>query len=424
MVQRRKTINGCVFRKDISILFDPSANSVVQLENTALEIVESMAQGASVEETASELAQKYSVDYQMVREDIEAFWGEVKTAPADQSAALEKSMVRIPDFPLNLEIALTKACNLKCSFCHDSVLSSNSSFGLHMPPGAVKRILEDAASYGLLRARYSGGEPTLYPDLEEILRYGKDLGLYQVIFTNGMNVTSRQLKSWKELNVGEVLMSLHGCEATHDRLTGNRGAFKKVIAAIGLAMDAGLGVVVEMTLTSQNECEVCAVIDLIKNLGVQEFRLMRYVARGVDDSLFALGISALMPLIDKLERRYDGEKLTIQFPCSQRFCLSDSNIPFVQGMDFSRRLKYLTQNCFAGLNWASVAHDGSLRLCPHSERVLADLHQFDFRLSSVWKEMVAAPVKAVLDKRPADCRMCTAWGGCLGGCYMHIMDHG
>jgi radical SAM protein with 4Fe4S-binding SPASM domain len=422
MSTNKAIINGLVYRKDCKILFDPSSNTVFKLDEIATEIVDGMAEGRTANDVAKLMSDKYNVDQQVIRKDIEDFWNSISEADIfSDISEQEKDLQNLPAFPFNLEIALTKACDLRCSFCHDAVLSSDSSH-VHMPLEIVKSLLSSYSDAGLMRIRYSGGEPTLHPNFEEILAHGKQLGLYQIVFTNGQHVTEKSIAYWKEMNVGEVLISLHGSKETHDALTRRSGSHHKAINAIILALSAGISVVVEMTLIQQNYQKIFDTIDIAKALGVKQFRLMRYVARGKDDDAFSVSFNELRLLIDKLEQRYGNEDISIRFPCSQKFCLVDECSPYVTDFNSSVQKKYLIQNCFAGLTWASISHGGELRLCPHSSRAIANVFDDPQILIKLWSTVMRSQVLRVLDQRADKCSGCKAWSNCLGGCYLFDLE--
>lgn len=411
-----------VYRKDCKILFNPHSNTIFSLDEIATEIVEGATEGKNVDEVTKLMSEKYGIEPQVIRQDIEDFWGNISDVDTDlDTFEQEKDIQNVPLFPFNLEMALTKACNLRCTFCHDSILP-NSSIHAHMPMAKVESLLDLYADTGLLRIRYSGGEPTLHPNFQEILEYGKQLGLYQVVFTNGQHVTEKAVMFWKEMNVGEVLISLHGSETTHDTLTGKPGSYRKAIGAIFSTLSAGISVVVEMTLIQQNLGEIFNTINTLKALGVKQFRLMRYVNRGKDDDVFSVSLAEMSSLIDRIERWYGGDNISIRFPCSQKFCLSNKCNPYTMDTDTEIRIKYLTQNCFAGLNWGSVSHDGTLRLCPHSSKTLANVFEEPRALIELWPTIIRNQVLKTIEQRSNKCTSCKAWNYCLGGCYLPSLE--
>lgn len=83
-------------------------------------------------------------------------------------------------------IEITGQCNLNCNICFAEAPS-----GDHVPLEVVTSMIDTYVSYEgepeLLQL--SGGEPTLHPDILEIVRYAKDLGIQDVaVSTNGLRL--------------------------------------------------------------------------------------------------------------------------------------------------------------------------------------------------------------------------------------------
>ncbi|MFW9806546.1 MAG: radical SAM protein [Candidatus Thorarchaeota archaeon] len=83
-------------------------------------------------------------------------------------------------------IEITGQCNLACNICF-----SDSPSGDHVPLDQVMSMIDSYVSYEaepeLLQL--SGGEPTLHPDILEIVSYAKGLGIQDVaVSTNGLGL--------------------------------------------------------------------------------------------------------------------------------------------------------------------------------------------------------------------------------------------
>lgn len=83
-------------------------------------------------------------------------------------------------------IEITKDCNLECNICFAAAPSGN-----HVPFDQITSMIDAFVSYEtdpeLLQL--SGGEPTLHPNLLQIIRYAKDLGIQDVaVSTNGLKI--------------------------------------------------------------------------------------------------------------------------------------------------------------------------------------------------------------------------------------------
>ena len=67
-----------------------------------------------------------------------------------------------------VRISVTSACNFSCFYCHREGFLPNSSS--EMTPEEMERIVRIMASLGVSRVKLTGGEPTVRPDIVEIVR--------------------------------------------------------------------------------------------------------------------------------------------------------------------------------------------------------------------------------------------------------------
>ena len=82
-----------------------------------------------------------------------------------------------------LTLEITSRCYQNCSWCS----SSAHPEGVHTSYGSVLGILDKYKGECNV-VRFSGGEPTLHPDLPVFLSHAKSLGYKTVLMTNGKHI--------------------------------------------------------------------------------------------------------------------------------------------------------------------------------------------------------------------------------------------
>ena len=90
----------------------------------------------------------------------------------------------------SLDIELTERCNNNCIHCCINLPADNHEVKeREMTTSQVKAILAEAAALGWQHVRFTGGEPLLRSDFEELYLFARRLGLKVLIFTNARLIT-------------------------------------------------------------------------------------------------------------------------------------------------------------------------------------------------------------------------------------------
>ena len=137
----------------------------------------------------------------------------------------------------SLRISITKKCNLKCIYCHQE--GENRASSQEMTPETVARIVSAASIFGVDKVKFSGGEPLMREDFEEIL-----VGLPALknisATTNGV-LLSHRAASLADSGLDRVNVSLPSINKEHyGAITGFPNMLPRVIEGIDAAIDAGL----------------------------------------------------------------------------------------------------------------------------------------------------------------------------------------
>jgi organic radical activating enzyme len=116
----------------------------------------------------------------------------------------------VPEEQYNIvEWMLSNTCNYNCSFCHSDFKSGDKKYlNIETYIDTCKRLIEQSNNKKVW-FKLTGGEPTLYPKLIELLKFIKSTGNFTYIITNG----SRTLRYWQELKeancVDFIAVSMH-----------------------------------------------------------------------------------------------------------------------------------------------------------------------------------------------------------------------
>jgi MoaA/NifB/PqqE/SkfB family radical SAM enzyme len=81
----------------------------------------------------------------------------------------------------------------------------------------VKKDIDAAYERGNNYIDITGGEPTVYPEITELVKYALSKGMKTCIITNGL-VSERRANEIMDVGLDDWLISVHGLEKTHDFL--------------------------------------------------------------------------------------------------------------------------------------------------------------------------------------------------------------
>ncbi len=128
------------------------------------------------------------------------------------------------------EIILTDRCNLKCPYCRG--IKKGFTGDMSLPFG--KYIIQTLGEYDLRNIRFSGGEPTLYPYLEDLVEASKKIGVERIAISTNGTAPLDFYKHLIKIGVNDFSISLDaGCCSIGKVMTGgNSWAWSKASETI------------------------------------------------------------------------------------------------------------------------------------------------------------------------------------------------
>ncbi|TRM97479.1 radical SAM protein, partial [Sulfolobus sp. E1] len=95
---------------------------------------------------------------------------------------ISTQILKDPFKPAYATFKVTSRCNLRCTFCSPSYYSGELGEG---SKERIKRIIDNLKDSSIVVLSFEGGEPTLRPDILELLSYAHDGSFYVMLTTNG-----------------------------------------------------------------------------------------------------------------------------------------------------------------------------------------------------------------------------------------------
>ena len=141
----------------------------------------------------------------------------------------------------DLRLSVTDRCNFRCVYCMEPDVKYLPKMQL-LTLDEYVRLIEIVMSLGIEKLRITGGEPTLYPQLDELLEAVGSMGLRDIaLTTNGSTLTRAMAERWKQSGLHRITVSLDTLRPSRkDAITRSHTTLKDVIGAIDIARDVGL----------------------------------------------------------------------------------------------------------------------------------------------------------------------------------------
>ncbi|MHC1592256.1 MAG: radical SAM/SPASM domain-containing protein [Candidatus Helarchaeales archaeon] len=178
-----------------------------------------------------------------------------------------------------LMFGITYECQLKCPHC--CVGNIQKEKPRELSTEEIKAVLNQSSKTFVVN--FFGGEPTLRPDLIELIKYASEKSVYVFLTTNGLRMTREYARQLKESGLEMVYISVDSSiPERHDQSRGLKGMFQRTMQAIKNAIDAGLKCLFCSYVTSEtlNNGEFEGIINLAKDVGATGVRYLFPIPAG------------------------------------------------------------------------------------------------------------------------------------------------
>jgi pyrroloquinoline quinone biosynthesis protein E len=175
--------------------------------------------------------------------------------------------------PLWLLAELTYRCPLQCPYCSNPLDFAGARFQRELATEEWCRVFREAKALGVLQLGLSGGEPTLRPDLEHLVRTAHGLGFYTSLITSAYRLTRDRLAGLKQAGLDHVQISIQAADAGGSDAIAGTKSYDDKIAAYHYTRELGFPLTVNAVLHRKNLDQVEPLIRLAESLGAERIEL-------------------------------------------------------------------------------------------------------------------------------------------------------
>jgi radical S-adenosyl methionine domain-containing protein 2 len=236
--------------------------------------------------------------------------------------------------PSKIDLLLTTKCSFGCDHCF-APKEKYPELELHQ----WIDIIQELFKYGTKEIVFSGGEPTSYPHLKELLMFSKDLGIRTTLSTN----TDYPLEKYKELlsYVDEIGISLDAVnKETNDRIGRGRMQINTAIELIKEVQTnfKDIEITIRTVVTSINSPEVKQIPAFLGKEGVEwdyiRWKVYEYLPLWRDDDEYIDVLETdLKPILEEIYHHPNLEFFPIRYREPYVIILPNSDVRITDVID-------------------------------------------------------------------------------------------
>jgi len=162
--------------------------------------------------------------------------------------------------PIFASYFVTFRCNLMCSFCF-----IRQGHAPELNTDKAKEVVKKICATGVPTLDFSGGEPFLRKDMEELGSLSRSLGCITGVNTNGTLINERRAPAIAG-SFDYITISIDGTEQVHDRVRGARGVYAKAKKALSLLRENGARTGISSVVMPSNAEDIMKALDDLKGL--------------------------------------------------------------------------------------------------------------------------------------------------------------
>lgn len=281
--------------------------------------------------------------------------------------------------PVLVNFEVTLRCNARCGFCDYWKTPAQER------ANETARFADAARFFNPMVVTFTGGEPLLRRDLEEIVRavHGAIRLKYITLITHGGMLTAERAQALWSAGVSQFNLSLDYLDGRHDDARGIPGLTQKILATVGAMRQSGIDAIRFNSVIKRDN------LDQLLPLA----RTARELGCGVNFSVytdFKNGNRQHLVQNGQLQHAESVMRELLEFKRANRGVVTNSDFYLEQIPRYLRG--EMREPCQSGIRTVHLDPSGHVKRCP------------DFPTDFHWSEYKAY--------QPIDCNRC--WYACRG----------
>lgn len=149
-----------------------------------------------------------------------------------------------------IQLQYNYMCNMKCQHCSIKRFQGGNA-RRRLNPDDIRKLSQQADELGLARFVISGGEPTTFPDLDEVVKAIDPQKFYINCDSNGW-LLEEKASHLKEIGIDRIQLSIDSLDAKeHDEFRRMEGAHARALRGIEECQRIGLPLYIQTVVTKE-----------------------------------------------------------------------------------------------------------------------------------------------------------------------------
>jgi pyrroloquinoline quinone biosynthesis protein E len=305
--------------------------------------------------------------------------------------------------PLWLLAELTYRCPLQCPYCSNPL--EIAKYQNELSTEDWVRVMQQARKMGAAQIGFSGGEPLVRPDLEELVQEARHLGYYTNLITSGVGMDEARIKRLKDAGLDHIQISFQASDEELNNFLGGTKTFqhKKEMARLVKAYEYPM--VLNIVIHRKNIDQIRDILEMTVELDADYVELASTQYYGWS----RINVDQLLPTREQLAR---AEIVAKEY---QERMKGKSRIIYVIPDYFENRPKPCMNGW--GAIFLTIAPDGTALPCHEAGQLPIDFPNVkEVSVEEAWKDSPGFNHFRGFEWMKEPCRSCDEKEKDFGGC--------
>jgi len=326
-------------------------------------------------------------------------------------------------FPLHYE------CNNRCSWCY-APSEITSSKEKRFDDKKEDEFIDLIYGLNVKKVILIGGEPSIYPNLERVIRKISKKGIRDSMVTNGRRLSDYDfVQRMGDAGLTSLTVSIEGSSPeVHDAITNVSGSFYQTLRGIDNSLKYGFPTCTETTMCNENEKDLENIVNLLegRDLSHRLFNICGPCVSNLEDSTYAIPLSEGAKLFERVY--VSAKRKNVRLVTPVPVCSLDEELYREMKKD-----KAISHGCHIlfGTNFVLDAN-GDVLPCVHfSNYPIFNVYENGRimppkRFRDLWEnpDETNQKFRKILKRYPSKkCSEGDCWNPCTGGCSVFWLKY-